>query len=137
MKQDLGSYILTRQEYAIMKIIWEKNTATVREVYEILLQRKEIAYTTVLTFMKILKEKGILSRKLVGRAHHYRPILSRGQAKRNQVNDLLERFFDGNSKELIEAVSGKEFISMGLEEAPPSMSGNTGSRINSLSTPQP
>jgi len=104
MKKDLDSYILTRQELLIMKVIWERGSATVREVYDTLFQRKPKAYTTILTLMQILERKGVLARRRIGRTHHYSPVLSRKQATINQVNDLLDSFFDGNSNMLIENI---------------------------------
>lgn len=105
MKKDLNSYILTRQEFRIMKIVWERGGATVRDVCDAISRNKDTAYTTVLTFMQILEQKGALIRSKAGRAHFYTPVLSRRQATRNQINDLLQRFFDGNPDKLIETVS--------------------------------
>jgi len=104
MKKDLDSYILTRQELLIMKVIWDRGSATVGEVCNILSQRKTTAYTTILTFMQILERKGVLERSRIGRSHQYSPIFSRRQATRNQVNDLLVRLFDSNPNKLIETV---------------------------------
>ena len=56
------SATLTEQELEIMKIVWELGAATVRNVYEALLQRRKIAYTTVMTMMKILEQKKHLKR---------------------------------------------------------------------------
>ena len=108
MKKDLDSYLLTKQEHMIMKIIWERGGATVKEVCDILSKRKLMAYTTVLTFMQILERKGVLSRKLIGRTHHYSPVLSKRQATRNQLKDLLDRYCEGNPNTLIAAVLEKE-----------------------------
>jgi BlaI family penicillinase repressor len=109
MKKDLDSYLLTRQELRIMKIIWKRSSVTVREVCDILSQTKETAYTTVLTLMQILERKGVLKRRRIGRTHHYSPVLLRPQAERNHINDLLNRYFDGNPHRLIEAVLENEF----------------------------
>jgi len=109
MKKDLDSYILTRQELLIMKIIWDRGSATVREVCDILSQRKAIAYTTILTFMQVLERKGVLVRSRIGRCHLYRPIFSRHQATRNQVTELLDHYFDGNPNMLIDTILKKEF----------------------------
>ena len=104
MKKDLDSYILTRQELRIMKIIWKRGNATVRDVCDILSAGKPKAYTTILTLMQILERKGALVRRKTGRSYLYSPLFSRRQAARNQVNDLLDRFFDGNPDKLIETV---------------------------------
>ena len=54
---------LTPQELEIMKLVWERDSATVRDVYEALLERRKIAYTTVMTMMKILETKGYLKKR--------------------------------------------------------------------------
>jgi BlaI family transcriptional regulator, penicillinase repressor len=102
MKKDLNSIILTRQELQIMKVVWARGAATVRDVCTALSASKPTAYTTVLTLMGILEDKGVLNHVRSGRAYTYRPILSRQQATQNQVNDILSRFFDGSSEKLVE-----------------------------------
>ena len=104
MKKDLDTIILTRQELQIMKVVWEHGSATVKDVCEAMSRRKATAYTTILTLMGILEDKGVLVHSRSGRAYVYSPLLSRQQATRNQVQDLLTRFFDGNPEKLIENV---------------------------------
>ncbi len=108
MKKNLNSIILTRQELQIMMVVWECGSATVREVCDAISRKKPTAYTTILTLMGILESKGVLAHSRVGRAYVYRPILSRRQATRNQVQDILVRFFDGNPERLIENVLEEE-----------------------------
>ena len=62
---------LTPQELAIMKVVWALEEATVRDVYETLREQRQIAYTTVMTMMKILETKGYLKRTQVDRAFVY------------------------------------------------------------------
>ena len=101
MKKDLDSIILTRQELQIMKVVWDLGSATVKEVCDVISQKKTTAYTTILTLMGILEEKGVLVHSRSGRAYVYKPLLTRQQATKNQVNDVLTRFFDGNPEKLI------------------------------------
>jgi BlaI family transcriptional regulator, penicillinase repressor len=108
MKRDLDSIILTRQELQIMKIVWERGSATVKEVCDAMSRRKVTAYTTILTLMGILEEKGALMHTRSGRAYIYKPILSREQATKNQVHDVLTRFFDGRPEKMIETVIENE-----------------------------
>lgn len=86
---------LTPQELAIMKVIWELEQATVRDVYETLREQRQIAYTTVMTMMKILETKGYLKRTQVDRAFVYRPSRPRQQVVGAMVRDFVERVFDG------------------------------------------
>jgi BlaI family transcriptional regulator, penicillinase repressor len=107
MQMDLSSYILTRQELEIMKVIWERGSATVKEVWDVISLTRVTAYTTTLTLMQILEKKGALARTKFGRTHIYKPLLSRQQATKNQVQDILSRFFDGNPQKMIEIVLEK------------------------------
>ena len=110
MKRDLDSIILTRQELQIMKVVWALNNATVKEVCDAMSQTKTVAYTTILTLMGILEEKGALVHTRSGRAFVYSPLLSRQQATRNQVRDVISRFFSGKPEGLIEYVLESETI---------------------------
>jgi BlaI family penicillinase repressor len=113
MKKNLDSIILTRQELQIMKVIWTLGDATVKDVCDELSQHKKTAYTTVLTLMGILEDKGVLIHQRCGRAYCYSPLLSREQATKNQIRDLVSRFFDGRPEKLIEAVLEIEAVDMG------------------------
>jgi BlaI family penicillinase repressor len=110
MKRDPESIILTRQELQIMKVVWELGSATVKDVCKVLTRHKPTAHTTILTLMGILENKGVLMHMRCGRAYIYRPLLSRDQATRNQVRDLVSRFFDGKPEKLIESVLETEAI---------------------------
>jgi BlaI family penicillinase repressor len=111
MKKDLNSIILTRQELHIMKVVWERGSTTVKDVCEVISQKKPTAYTTILTLMGILEEKGALSHARSGRAYVYKPLLSRHQATRNQLQDVVTRFFDGRADKLIENLLEDEVYS--------------------------
>jgi predicted transcriptional regulator len=86
---------LTPQELAIMKVVWRLDKATVRDVYEALRDTRPVAYTTVMTMMKILEDKGYLKKTLVERAHVYRPAQRRQQVVGAMLRDFLDRVFDG------------------------------------------
>jgi BlaI family transcriptional regulator, penicillinase repressor len=73
---------LTVQELEIMKVIWKLGSAaTVRQVYEALLERRRIAYTTVMTMMNILEQKGYLTKTSVDRAFLYRAAAETGDSR--------------------------------------------------------
>jgi len=95
------SKTLTEQELEIMKVVWELQTATVREVYEILLQRRKIAYTTVMTMMNILEEKGYLRKRAEGKAYLYRPTKAKGKVIKAMVQDFVNRVFNGSAQPLL------------------------------------
>jgi predicted transcriptional regulator len=92
---------LTPQELAIMKEIWRLDKATVRDVYEALRVKRSIAYTTVMTMMKILEDKGYLKKAMVDRAHVYQPAKPRQQVIGAMVRDFLDRVFDGAPDRLL------------------------------------
>ena len=92
---------LTPQELAIMKVVWRKDEATVRDVYEALHESRPVAYTTVMTMMRILQEKGFLTKVTEERAHVYAPTKSRQQVLGSMVRDFVDRVFDGASEGLL------------------------------------
>ncbi len=91
--------ILTNAEHRIMEVIWARGSATVSEVVEAL-EGKD-AYTTILTLMRILKEKGYLSSRKEGRAFVFVPEVDRTTAARKAVHQLLSKFFSGSPSELV------------------------------------
>ena len=102
----------TEQELEILKVIWDAaGPVTVRDVYEVLLEQRKVAYTTVMTMMGILEKKGHLKRQKDGRAYVYRPVRSRGQTVAGMVKDFVERVFDGSARPLLLALADEEKIS--------------------------
>ncbi len=84
-----------------MKVVWRLGKATVRDVYEALRERRAIAYTTVMTMMRILEEKGYLEKSLVDRAHVYTATRPRQQVVGAMVREFVDRVFDGASDRLL------------------------------------
>jgi predicted transcriptional regulator len=84
-----------------MKIVWERETATVRDVYETLLERRKVAYTTVMTMMKILEQKKYLKKTRTDRAYVYRPAQPKGQVIGDMVKDFVNRVFNGSAQPLL------------------------------------
>lgn len=95
------SRTLTDGEHRIMEVIWEKGSATVAEVAEALAGKDGAAYTTILTMMRIMREKGYLRCRKEGRAHVYIPRVDRETAARKAVRQLLGKFFAGSAGELV------------------------------------
>jgi predicted transcriptional regulator len=92
---------LTKQELEIMKIVWNRNSATVRDVYETLREQRQIAYTTVMTMMKILEKKKFLKKTQQDRAFVYQPVRPKEQVIRTIVQDFVTRVFDGSAEPLL------------------------------------
>ena len=92
---------LTTQELALMKIVWRRRTATVREVYEDLRETRRIAYTTVMTMMNVLAAKGYVTRTKDDRAFRYRPAQQERTVVTSMVREFVNRVFDGASRPLL------------------------------------
>ena len=84
-----------------MKIIWERERATVRDVYEALLERRKVAYTTVMTMMKILEQKKYLKKSQVDRAYVYRPAQPKRLVIGAMVREFVNRVFNGSAEPLL------------------------------------
>jgi BlaI family transcriptional regulator, penicillinase repressor len=95
------STTLTSQELEIMKVIWGLGKATVRDVYEALLEHRKVAYTTVMTMMKILEQKGYLLKAEGDKAHIYRPAKPQRQVIGGMVKEFVNRVFNGSAEPLL------------------------------------
>ncbi|HYI96140.1 MAG TPA: BlaI/MecI/CopY family transcriptional regulator [Bryobacteraceae bacterium] len=96
------SPVLTEQELEIMKIVWRRGEATVREVYEEILDRRKIAYTTVMTMLGVLEGKGHLEKVADEKAYVYRPTRPKEEVIASMVTDFVSRVFDGSARPLME-----------------------------------
>jgi BlaI family penicillinase repressor len=95
------SATLTGQELEIMKIVWDRESATVRDVYEALLERRKVAYTTVMTMMKILEQKKYLKKTQADRAYVYRPAQPKRKVIGAMVREFVNRVFNGSAEPLL------------------------------------
>ena len=84
-----------------MKVIWELGRGTVRDVHEVLLKRRRVAYTTVMTMMKILETKGYLRKSEGERAHIYRATRPKQQVIHGMVREFVNRVFNGSAQPLL------------------------------------
>jgi BlaI family penicillinase repressor len=112
-----SSGVLGPQELQIMKIVWNRERATVRDVYQDLLARRQVAYTTVLTMMGILEQKGFLKKTTADRAFVYEPARSRKTVIRAMVKEFLGRVFDGSADPLmVHLIEDKHVSEKDLDE---------------------
>jgi len=95
------SLTLTGQELEIMKIVWQRESVTVRDVYEALLEQRKVAYTTVMTMMKILERKKYLKKSQAERAYVYRPAQPQRQVVGAMVREFVNRVFNGSAEPLL------------------------------------
>lgn len=89
----------TDRELDIMAVIWELGSATVRQVQERL--ETDLAYTTVLTLIRNLEEKGYLRHEQEGRAHRYFPLVEQEEARASALERLVDKVFSGSRAALL------------------------------------
>lgn len=100
-------YELPPLELECMKVVWERNEASVRQIREQLAaERRPLAYTTVETIMDRLTRKGVVARRKVGKAHRYTPVYQKAEARAQAVEALVEHFFDGSRPALVAHLHG-------------------------------
>lgn len=91
----------TDSELEILRVLWDKNEATVREVHEALSQIKDCGYTTTLKLMQIMFEKGLVLRDDSSRTHIYRPNVSREKTQKQLVDKMVNSLFSGSHTQLV------------------------------------
>jgi BlaI family penicillinase repressor len=91
----------TDAELEILTVLWSIGPATVREVHDVISRRRPAQYSTVLKFMQIMAEKGLVRRDEKQRAHIYETARPREWTQRQLAGDLLERAFSGSAKALL------------------------------------
>jgi predicted transcriptional regulator len=99
----------TKLELSILRVLWDKGTASVREVHNTLNETRETGYTTVLKMMQLMTEKGMVERDETVRPQIYRAKQSPEKTQRQLVADLIQRAFGGSMKALVmQAVATKK-----------------------------
>lgn len=88
-------------ELRILNVLWDSGPSTVRDVLETLTVEPRPAYTTVLTMMRLMHEKGYLDRRERGRAHIYQARLRERRVKRSLLRDLIDGAFRGSAEALV------------------------------------
>ena len=94
---------LARQELEVMKLFWRSPSgyATVRDLYETIRERRQIAYTSVVTTVRSLERKGFLKKWQEGKAYVYQPTRPKESVVEGLVDDFVERVFNGSSEALV------------------------------------
>ncbi len=96
-----GKGTLTGQELEIMKVIWRLGPVTVRQVYEAMREQRQVAYTTVMTMMKILEQKGHLKKSVAEKAHIYEPTRAKHLVIGSMVREYNDLVFNGSAEPLL------------------------------------
>jgi predicted transcriptional regulator len=103
---------LTEAEQRVMQALWDAGEASVRDVHEQLSKKHDLAYTTILTILKILAEKGHAGHRKEGRAFIYYPLLSQKDARQRALSQVVSRFFGGSAQALAEHLTELEDIDL-------------------------
>lgn len=91
----------TESELEILAILWDRKTATVREVHEELLKNKDAGYTTTLKLMQIMYEKTLVTRDDSSKTHIYKPAVTKEKTQKQFLNKMINSLFAGSSTELV------------------------------------
>ena len=106
----------TNAELAILRVLWQRGSSTVREVHEAVARDEQVGYTTTLKLLQIMVEKGLAGRTEEGRLHRYWPRVTESDTQRRMVADLVERAFGGSTAGLVmQALSSKSATPEELE----------------------
>ena len=90
----------TEGELEILAVLWERGSATVRDVYETISATRPMVYTGVLKLMQIMADKGLVMRDESARAHVYRSAVAKEETERRFVRELSQRLFAGSAAQL-------------------------------------
>lgn len=102
------SITLTEAELRLMKLLWVRGESAVAELVRALPDETPLAYTTILTTVRILEQKGYVEHRQEGRAFLYRPCVAEHEASRHEVRHMLKRFFGNSREQLMLSLLGDE-----------------------------
>ena len=91
----------TESELEILNILWQKDSATVRDVHEELAKTKDVGYTTTLKLMQIMHEKGLVKRDESMRTHIYQPAVNKEKTQKHLLDKMIDTLFGGSSTQLV------------------------------------
>ncbi len=98
----------TESELEILKILWNKEKATVREVHEELSKNKDSGYTTTLKLLQIMFEKGLVTRDDSNKTHIYQPAVTRQKTQKQFLDKMINTLFAGSSTQLVLQALGNQ-----------------------------
>ncbi|MBI1358276.1 MAG: BlaI/MecI/CopY family transcriptional regulator [Acidobacteria bacterium] len=91
----------TDAELEILSVLWGRGPSTVRDVHDVIVERRPAQYTTTLKQLQIMADKGLVRRNVKQRAHIYEAAVPREQTQRQLAGDLIDRAFGGSAKSLL------------------------------------
>ncbi len=105
------SATLTEAEHRLMKLLWARGESSVADLVDSLQPEEMLAYTSVLTTIKILETKGYVHHRKVGRAFLYTPVVEQEEAETSAVRHILQRFFNNSRERLLVSLLGDREVS--------------------------
>ncbi len=108
-----SSITLTEAELRLMKLLWGRGECAVADLVSALADQTPLAYTSVLTTMRVLEKKGYITHRQQGRAFFYRPCVAEHEASRSEVKHMLQRFFGDSRERLLLSLLGDGDITPG------------------------
>jgi len=107
----------TESELEILRVLWARTTASVRDVHEELAKHKDVGYTTTLKLMQIMHEKGLVKRDDSIKTHIYQPNVSREKTQKQMVGKMIDTLFGGSPTELVmQALGNHKASAVELDE---------------------
>lgn len=91
----------TESELEILRVLWDRGEATVRDVHEELSKTKDAGYTTTLKLMQIMHEKGMVKRDESSKTHKYSPLITREKTQKQFMGKMIDTLFQGSSTQLV------------------------------------
>ncbi|QEC66530.1 BlaI/MecI/CopY family transcriptional regulator [Panacibacter ginsenosidivorans] len=91
----------TEGELEILQVLWDKGSATVRDVHEHIASYKDSGYTTTLKLMQIMFEKGLVKRDDSNKTHIYKPNVSKEKTQQQMVGKMVDALFGGSASQLV------------------------------------
>jgi BlaI family transcriptional regulator, penicillinase repressor len=106
----------TESELEILNILWQRDSATVRDVHEELAKIKDVGYTTTLKLMQIMHDKGLVKRDESMRTHIYQPAVNREKTQKHLLDKMIDSLFGGSSTQLVLQALGNGDSNISTEE---------------------
>jgi predicted transcriptional regulator len=91
----------TDAELSVLRVLWSRGPCTVREVYEVLCQERDLGYTTVLKALQVMLQKGLVERDESERSHVFSAAVQESETQTHLLEDLVEKAFGGSALRLL------------------------------------
>lgn len=107
---------LTKAEEEIMQVLWELDSAFVKDILKELPKPKP-AYNTVSTIVRILQQKGFVGYEAHGQSHKYHPLITKGAYTKSFMKGFVKKYFRGSYQQMVSFFAKEDHLSLNeLEE---------------------